>query len=442
MEEAVKGNIPLKRNSSRKKNIFMTANTLKLKDLKLKQWNKYKQTKSIADFNIFKISRDQLRSTTRRLRKGFELKLTADIKRKPKPFWKYIKSRLKTRPDIPTLNLSNEQQAVTSLEKAVSLNNYFSSVFTEETTENMPEAQLQFEGIPLTTVDFSPQTVKEKILKLNENKSPGPDSVHPFFVKKLVNVLCTPISILFTLSMKTETNVNKWCEVIITAIHKKGPKNLAKNYRPISLTSVICKLMESFIRDAILNHMVRGNLFTNAQHRFVPRRNCSTQLLEAVESWSRIIENKGCIDVIYTDFSKAFDSVPHKRLLKKIESYGIKGNVLNWIKSFLTNRKQRVNVEGKVSDWATVKSGVPQGSVLGPILFVIYINDMPNVVTNACKLFVDDAKIFADASKRDTKLQEDMTNFVCGPTCGNYHSTKLNANVSISDEIILDYRAP
>ena len=136
---------------------------MKLKDLKLKQWNKYKQTKSIADFNIFKISRDQLRSTTRRLRKEFELKLTADIKRKPKPFWKYIKSRLKTRPDIPTLNLSNEQQAVTSLEKAVSLNNYFSSVFTEETTENIPEAQLQFEGIPLTTVDFSPQTLKEKI---------------------------------------------------------------------------------------------------------------------------------------------------------------------------------------------------------------------------------------------------------------------------------------
>ena len=84
--------------------------------------------------------------------------------------------------------------------------------------------------------------------------------------------------------MKTETNVNKWCKAIITAIHKKGPRNLAKNYRPISLTSVICKLMESFIRDAILNHMVRGNLFTNAQHGFVPRRNCSTQLLEAVES--------------------------------------------------------------------------------------------------------------------------------------------------------------
>ena len=156
----------------------------------------------------------------------------------------------------------------------------------------MSEAQLQFEGIPLTTVDFPPQTVKEKILKLNENKSPGPHSVHPFFVKKLVNVLCTPISILFTLSMKTETNINKWCEAIITAIHKKGPRNLAKNYRPISLTSVICKLMESFIRDAILNHMVRGNLFTNAQHRFVPRRNCSTQLLEAVESWVALLKIK------------------------------------------------------------------------------------------------------------------------------------------------------
>ena len=156
--------------------------------------------------------------------------------------------------------------------------------------------------------------------------------------------------------------------------------------------------------------MVRENLFTNAQHGFIPRRNCSTQFLEAVESWSHIIEKKGCIDVIYTDFSKAFDSVPHKRLLKKIDPDGIKGNVLNWIMSFLTNRKQRVNVEGKVSDCAKVKSGVPQGSVLGPILFVIYINEMPNVVINACKLFADDANIFADVSKPDTKLQEDIDN--------------------------------
>lgn len=167
--------------------------------------------------------------------------------------------------------------------------------------------------------------------------------------------------------------------------------------------------MESFIRDPMLSHMVKNKLFNSNQHGFLPRRNCTTQLLEVIESWYEIIEQKGYIDVIYTDFAKAFDSVPHIRLIRKVESYGIKGNLLSWIKSFLTSRRQRVNVNGSMSRWSDVKSGVPQGSVLGPILFLIYINDMPMVVKNTCKLFADDAKVFADISK-GVNIQNDIDN--------------------------------
>ena len=152
--------------------------------------------------------------------------------------------------------------------------------------------------------------------------------------------------------------------------------------------------------------MNSNNLFAEEQHGFVPMRNCATQLLVSLEAWSKIMEESGCVDIIYTDFSKAFDSVPHLRLLRKIESYGIKGNLLKWIGSFLSNRRQRVKVAESLSKWAPVKSGVPQGSVMGPILFVLFINDMPNTLMNTCKLFADDAKNFCNAF--NSTLQGDI----------------------------------
>ena len=131
-----------------------------------------------------------------------------------------------------------------------------------------------------------------------------------------------------------------------------------------------------------------------------------------MEFWTQILEDGESVDVIYTDFSKAFDSVPHQRLLQKMNTLGIRGNTFAWVKAFLSNRKQCVRVDGSFSSWTDVTSGIPQGSVLGPILFVIFINDMPDVVESMCQLFADDAKIFINVDIRDEantkKLQEDL----------------------------------
>ena len=153
--------------------------------------------------------------------------------------------------------------------------------------------------------------------------------------------------------------------------------------------------MESIVRDATVEHLLKNGLFTDDQYGFVPGRNCITQLLVCIEEWTKMIEDGDCFDVIYTDFSKAFDSVPHERLFLKMESLGIKGDILFWIKSFLRGRTQSVNVDGAYSSWKKVISGIPQGSVIGPILFVIFINDMPDAVKhNFCKLFADDCKLY------------------------------------------------
>ena len=168
--------------------------------------------------------------------------------------------------------------------------------------------------------------------------------------------------------------------------------------------------MESIVRNAIVSHMMKHNLLNDDQHGFVPGRDCTRQLLICMKDWTNMIETGEAFDIIYTDFAKAFDSVAHVRLLHKLESIGIKGDLLNWIKSFLLRRTQCVNVDGITSKWKEVVSGIPQGSVLGPLLFVIFIKDMPDVVKfNICKLFADDCKLYGTVNTAaGNKLQIDL----------------------------------
>ena len=194
----------------------------------------------------------------------------------------------------------------------------------------------------------------------------------------------------------------------VTPIFKKGHRKHPNNYRPISLTSVVGKLLESLIRDEIVDHMLSNNLFTDHQFGFVPGRACITQLLVVMEEWIQILQNGHPVDAVYLDFKKAFDSVPHMRLLNKLKAYGISDKLLDWISNFLTDRKQKVVLNGESSSWAKVISGIPQGSVLGPTLFVIFINDLPTVIESVAKIFADDTKVYGRVNNEsDMKLLQD-----------------------------------
>ena len=151
-------------------------------------------------------------------------------------------------------------------------------------------------------------------------------------------------------------------------------KNKSANYRPVSLTSVICKLLETIIRDHMMDFLVKHKLINPSQHGFLKARSCLTNLFCFFEEITKWVDEESPVDVIYLDFQKAFDIVPHQRLILKLKSHGMGNSIINWIEQWLTDRRQRVVVDGEVSSWKSVLSGVPQRSVLGPILFLVYIN--------------------------------------------------------------------
>ena len=164
----------------------------------------------------------------------------------------------------------------------------------------------------------------------------------------------------------------EWKEANIVPLFKKGPRNKSVNDRPVSLTSVICKLLETIIRDHMMDFLVKHNLINPSQHGFLKARSCLTNLLCFFEEITKWVDEGSPVDVIYLDFQKAFDKVPHQRLILKLKSHGMGNSIINWIEQWLTDRRQRVVVDGKVFSWKSVFSGVPQGSVLGPILFLVY----------------------------------------------------------------------
>ncbi len=193
----------------------------------------------------------------------------------------------------------------------------------------------------------------------------GPDELHPLLLKTMAKTFAIPLLLIFQKSINSGQIPKVWKDARVTPLFKKGSKSTPGNYRPVSLTSIVCKCLEKLVRKSIVEHLSRNKLISDAQFGFRAGRSCVLQLLDVMEDWSTFIEKAESWDTVYLDFAKAFDSVPHKRLLHKLSSYGIKGNLLLWVTDFLTERRQHVAVKGKRSSWQQVISGVPPGQCPG-----------------------------------------------------------------------------
>ena len=258
--------------------------------------------------------------------------------------------------------------------------------------------------------EITTENVKYQLVNLDASKAAGPDDIPAVVLKMCADALAKPLKLIYQKTLVEGKLPREWKLANIRPIFKKGAKRRPGNYRPVSLTSQACKVLERLIREQVMSHLEKNDLISEHQHGFVKKRSCLTNLLEAMDKWTEIVDSGTPVDIIYCDYKKAFDTVPHKRLLRKLSAYGIKGRILGWIQDFLSDRWQQVVINESRSSAVQVSSGVPQGSVLGPILFIIYINELPSLVNSTMKMFADDTKIFRKVEHtRDVQaLQADL----------------------------------
>ena len=295
--------------------------------------------------------------------------------------------------------------------KANILNDQFTSVFTSENFDELPDLDSSTHpSVPDILVH--PNGVMKLLEYNNPHKAIGPDDISGMFLKTMRSELVDILTLIFQASLSQGHIPSSWKQAYISPMFKKEDRSKASNYRPVSLTSICCKLLEHIVHSHVISHLDHHNLLTDAQHGFRKSRSCESQLLLTIQDLANSLNAGEQIDAVLLDFSKAFNKVPHQRLRVKLKHYGVRSSLHSWVADFLEDRQQAVVLEGSKSSSSVVTSVVPQGTVLGPLLFLIYINDMPFCVTSTARLFADDCLLYRRKhTASDSKaLKVDLTN--------------------------------
>ncbi|EYC05877.1 hypothetical protein Y032_0079g1234 [Ancylostoma ceylanicum] len=348
--------------------------------------------------NIHIYGSSKYASTAAKLKRALALWTSAREERiarssSSKKLFSYCNRKLKLTDEIPDLKdgdslIHGDQQ------KANLFASYFEDVYRLPTKFNV-------ELVPVTDkvidwVDINCESVYRVLRALPNRNSTSPDGIPYAFLKNAALGLASPLSLIFNRFLLHGETPRIWKLGLVKPIHKKGPKGLVSNYRPICLTCSTSKVMERLICDQIGKFLSENRLLSNTQHGFQSKRSTSSALLSTVPLWHREVDRGNYVSVCYVDFKKAFDLISIPLLLQKLQSFGIKGCLHRFLTSFLTERNQSVVVNSAYSRTYPTVSGVPQGTCLGPLMFLLYINDLASVLPEGvhCSIFADDSKIY------------------------------------------------
>ena len=376
-----------------------------------------KEINTIWSWELFKRCRNDLTNKIRTRKQEYRLdienKINTDETHGSKIWWKLvnqftIKKGLSSS-EIPPIQFDNKVYYLPE-EKAEVFNQHFVNNSTLNGTDD--ELPILEEGdVILPQLVITEEMILDVIKNLNPNKAVGPDFVHNKLLIKAADVIVKPLNILLNRSLNEEKFPASWKLANVTPIYKKGERDLCSNYRPVSLLSCVGKIMERCVQNHVFGFLKSNNLLTSCQSGFIPGDSTTFQLLVMYDDFCKSLDNKLTTQSVFFDISKAFEKVWHKGLIYKLHCIGIRGKMLKWFSDYLIDRKQAVVIKGKTSSYKSISSGVPQGSVLGPLLFLIYINDIVKDIESIVKLFADDTSMYLsleDTEERSRLLNSDL----------------------------------
>jgi hypothetical protein len=331
--------------------------------------------------------------------------LSQNIYKNPQAFYAYANRRRTAPRDELQLKLGRDVTSDADTCAEI-LNQHFCTVFNKRTSGSVPYPVTRSAKL-LSTVPLYVQDVYQALCHLQTKKASGPDEIPAIVLRECRETLAWPLLLLFKKSLCSGSLPQDWRDAVVCPIYKSGDKADPTNYRPISLTSITVKVMEKLICASIVDHLEKHGYLHNSQYGFRRQRSCQDQLLAYLHTLSKSLDAGLPADTFYLDMQKAFDKVPHRELLQKLEKqFGLTGQLLRWVAAYLTGRRQRVKVQEAYSDWGSVTSGVPQGSVLGPLLFIMYVDDFGLGLQNAnFYKFADDSKMLCPVTSAQDSLQ-------------------------------------